>query len=69
MRHTATSAADPTNTDEPIATGETTFTGAEAQTLENLRRRYREDHGLFSPQELAQLRFLHWLVRTERLVA
>jgi hypothetical protein len=69
MRRTATSAAIPTNTDEPIDTAGTRFTDGEARALERLRLRYREDHDLFSPQELAQLRFLRWLVRTERLVA
>jgi hypothetical protein len=47
---------------------EIAFSHAETQTLETLRRRYGEDHDLFSPFELAQLQFLRWLVRTERLV-
>jgi hypothetical protein len=69
MSHAATSVAIPANTDDLIARGGISFTGAEALALEHLRLRYREDHDLFSPQELAQLRFLRWLVRTQPLVA
>ena len=34
-----------------------------------LRRRYQEHQDLFTARELAYLRFLRWLVRSERLAA
>jgi len=43
------------------------FTEAESQALWKLRARYRQEHGLWSAHELAQLRFLRWLSRTNRL--
>ena len=53
---------------EPTASAETTLTVEQARALEALRIRFQEDHDLFTPHELARLRFLRWLVRTERLV-
>jgi hypothetical protein len=38
-------------------------------TLQSLRARYRETHDLFTPVELARLRFLRWLVCTDRLAS
>jgi hypothetical protein len=35
--------------------------------LEDLRKRYQEDRDLFSTPERARLRFLRWLVQTDRL--
>ena len=54
-------------THEPRASAETTLTVEQARALEALRIRFREDQDLFTPHELARLRFLRWLVRTERL--
>jgi hypothetical protein len=48
----------------------TRITPANAFTVmqwEALRARYRRDHDLWSPPELARLRFLRWLYRTGRL--
>ena len=45
------------------------FTAAEMPTLQSLRARYRETHDLFTPVELASLRFLRWLVCTDRLAS
>ena len=36
-------------------------------TLQALRARYRESRDLFSPCEMAHLRFLRWLVQMGRL--
>jgi hypothetical protein len=43
------------------------FTVGQALTLYSLRARYRETRDLFTPVELARLRFLRWLVCTDRL--
>jgi hypothetical protein len=43
------------------------FTVGQALTLYSLRARYRETCDLFTPVELARLRFLRWLVCTDRL--
>ena len=43
------------------------FTPDEQRVLYALRTHYRQDHDLFSPSELARLRFLHWLVQSGRL--
>lgn len=43
------------------------FTQAEQHALRTLRARYQQDRDLFSPSELARLRFLRWLVQTDRL--
>ncbi len=44
------------------------FTPAEQRVLHTLRAQYRQDRDLFSPSELARLRFLRWLVQAGRLV-
>jgi hypothetical protein len=41
-----------------------TFTRAQSRALRTLRRRYQQDHDLFSAQELARLRFIRWLYLT-----
>jgi hypothetical protein len=41
-----------------------TFTRAQVGVLCALRRRYQQDHDLFSAQELARLRFIRWLYLT-----
>jgi hypothetical protein len=56
-----------TDTHEPTKTTEATFTADEAKALEMLQNRYQTDHDLFSPRELAHLRFLRWRVVTGRL--
>jgi hypothetical protein len=43
------------------------FTVGQALTLYSLRARYRATRDLFTPVELARLRFLRWLVCTDRL--
>lgn len=43
------------------------FTGEEWRTLRGLRRRYQQDHDLFSATERAHLRFLRWLYQSGRL--
>jgi hypothetical protein len=43
------------------------FTPEEQRVLYALRRHYQQDRDLFSPSELARLRFLRWLVQTGRL--
>jgi hypothetical protein len=45
------------------------FTSREWRDLVTLRQRYQQDHDLFSPQELARLRFLRWLHETGKLAA
>ncbi len=50
-----------------VTTQADTFTEAESQALWKLRARYRQEHGRWSAHELAQLRFLRWLYRTNRL--
>ncbi len=45
-----------------------TFSRREWRALRALRERYRQDHDLFSAQELAHLCFVRWLYRTGRLV-
>lgn len=44
-----------------------TFTPEEWSTLQRLRARYQQSADLLTERELAQLRFLHWLVQTGRL--
>ena len=46
-----------------------TFTAAERRALRTLRARYREERDLFSNEELARLRFVRWLVQSDRLAA
>jgi hypothetical protein len=56
-----------TNTRESTEVAETAFSEEQARSLETLRIRFQEDHDFFGPLERAHLRFLRWLVRTERL--
>jgi hypothetical protein len=44
------------------------FTRDEWQVVQQLRFRYQQGHDLLSEHEVAQLRFLHWLAVTGRLV-
>jgi hypothetical protein len=37
------------------------------RTLSALRELYQEQHGFFTQRELAHLRFVHWLDRTDKL--
>jgi hypothetical protein len=43
------------------------LTPAERRALRTLQTRYPRDHALFSNRELADLRFLRWLVHSNRL--
>ena len=43
------------------------FTGEEWRTLRSLRRRYQQDHDLFSATERARLDFVRWLYQSGRL--
>ena len=45
-----------------------TLTPAERRALRALRARYHQDRDLFTPTEMARLRFLHWLAQTGRLM-
>jgi hypothetical protein len=45
-----------------IITGKTQFTDTELQALQSLRAKYRAGQHIFTPRELAHLRFLRWLV-------
>jgi hypothetical protein len=54
-------------THESAEIAKTTLTDEQARALEALRVRYFEDRDLFDPRERTRLRFLRWLVRTERL--
>jgi hypothetical protein len=56
-----------TDTPESPQIAETTFSADEARVLEALQSRYRNDHDIFSPRELAHLRFLRWSVDSGRL--
>jgi hypothetical protein len=55
------------NIHQSKALAEAPFTEQEARALEALRIRFQEDHDLFGTREWARLRFLRWLVRTDRL--
>lgn len=56
-----------TDTYAPAASTEIADTAEGKAALYALRARYRESRDLFSPRELAHLRFLRWLVRTGNL--
>jgi hypothetical protein len=43
------------------------FSRSELQILQALRERYRQDRDIFTPPELARLRFMRWLARTGQL--
>jgi len=46
-----------------ISTG-TRFSELECSALQSLRTQYQPEQHVFTAQELAHLRFLHWLVRS-----
>jgi hypothetical protein len=54
-----------TNTPTNIAMA--TFSRSELQILHALRERYGQDRDIFTPPELARLRFMRWLARTGQL--
>ncbi|HLJ67458.1 MAG TPA: hypothetical protein VKX16_08865 [Chloroflexota bacterium] len=54
-------------TETPGTTTTASLTLAERRSLRSLRRRYQENHDLFSRQELARLGFLRWLVQSGRV--
>ena len=56
-------------THTPTNTALATFSRSELQTLHALRERYRQDRDIFTPQELARLRFMRWLARTDQLTS
>jgi hypothetical protein len=60
----------PMTTQTPTAPASTppTFTPAERRALRALRTRYHEDRDLFTPSEMARLRFQRWLAHTGHLV-
>jgi hypothetical protein len=45
-----------------------TYTPAERQALRQLRQRYQRKEEVWSPGELAHLRFVRWLYLTRRLL-
>lgn len=51
----------------PSPTLEPSLTPAERRALRGLQNRYRRDHDMFSPAELARLQFLSWLYDSGRL--
>jgi hypothetical protein len=50
--------------DERFPISHTRFSEAELDTLQSLRTRYQAGQHLFTERELAQLRFLRWLVQS-----
>ena len=54
-----------TNTPTNIAMA--TFSQSELQILHALRERYCQDRDIFTPPELARLRFMRWLARMGQL--
>ncbi len=56
-----------TTTHRPPRT-DAAFTASQTLTLYSLRTRYGETRDLFTPVELARLRFLRWLYETDRLM-
>ncbi len=51
------------------ATLEGSFTTTEQSSLLALRARYQDSHDIFSPEEMARLRFQLWRYETGRLVS
>jgi hypothetical protein len=45
------------------------FTKTERDTLRALRARYQDNQDIFSPEEMARLRFQRWRYETGRLVS
>ncbi len=45
------------------------FAVGERRALRLLRARYHRDHDLFTPAEMARLRFTRWLARSGRLAS
>ena len=43
-----------------------TYTPGERQALSQLRRQYLQQEEMWTPTELARLRFVRWLYRTRR---
>ncbi len=56
-----------TDTDVSVPSRETASTPEWPTALYARRARYGESHDLFSPREMAHLRFLRWLIHTGRL--
>jgi hypothetical protein len=56
-----------TNTDVSKAATHTATTLEWPAALYTLRARYGESRDLFSPREMAHLRFLRWLIQSGRL--
>lgn len=56
-----------TETDQPTTYVPTQFSDEETRALERVRVRFHEDHDVLSSRERAHLRFLRWLVLSERL--
>jgi hypothetical protein len=54
-------------THTPTNTATATFSRSELHILHALRERYRQDRDIFTPPELARLRFMRWLARTGHL--
>ena len=54
-------------THTPTNTTMATFSRSELQILHALRERYGQDRDIFTPPELARLRFMRWLTRTDQL--
>jgi hypothetical protein len=50
-----------------ITPSEATFNTQQMITLSVLRELYQEQHGFFTQRELAGLRFVRWLYRTDKL--
>ena len=54
-------------THTPTNTVMATFSRSELHILHALRERYGQDRDIFTPPELARLRFMRWLTRTDQL--
>jgi hypothetical protein len=54
-------------TPHPITAPEITFNREQMLTLSALRDLYQEQAGFFTQRELAGLRFVPWLYRTDKL--
>jgi hypothetical protein len=54
-------------TPHPITAPEITFNREQMRTLSALRELYQEQSGFFTQRELAGLRFVRWLDRTDKL--
>jgi hypothetical protein len=54
-------------TDASLLSDDTSSAPEQMAALYSLRASYRESHGLFSPREMAHLRFIRWLVQNGTL--